>query len=218
MNATIARLRGSTLVLVSLFAASVLAGCGNDPLVFSSGNTIGIKIAVSPSEMQPLKLNVGYDGVDAAIIPTSTDPKRRQLLARSHSCITKDAQSLECADFLMEPDPEPIVDEPNAPAGLPGSIADAPGKGGREKRYDALSVLALFGSEGRGAVSSGVGFSLGKTFATGIAAQNISAGIEAGAAGGKDEAKRCLTTLERVLGAGKVDAATAVSVCGKPAP
>jgi hypothetical protein len=200
------------LATISFCFGMLVTGCANDPLVFSSGNMIGIKIAVSPSETQPLKLSVGYDGVDAAIIPTSTDSERKQLLARSHSCITKDTESKECVNFLPEEDD---ANEQSPDESL-NEATDAPGKGGREIRYDALSVLALFDSNGGGGVSNGVKFSLGKTFATGIAAQNISAGIEAGAAGGHDEQKRCLTELERVVGAGKVDAATAAAVCALP--
>src|SRR5690242_1902087 len=91
------------LAVASICFGVLASGCANDPLVFTSGNMIGIKIAVSPSETQPVKLSVGYDGVDAAIIPTSTDASRKQLLARSHSCITKDVEAKECVDFLSEP-------------------------------------------------------------------------------------------------------------------
>jgi hypothetical protein len=198
-------------------AATVVAlglavtACANDPLIFTSSNTIGIKIAVSPSETQPLKLNVGYDAIDSAIIPTSTDKARDQLLARSHWCITKDEPAKECIDFDPQNRPRTASSTSGAPAASPVLLPD---QGGRVIRYDALSVLALFDSKAQGAAGAGanVGFGLGKTFATGIAAQNISDGL----GGGSDARIRCLAALEHAMGTGKVDSATAQKVCGIP--
>lgn len=93
------------------------------------------------------------------------------------------------------------------------------GKGGRLYQYDALSVLSSFNAEGEGKVGTeaSVGARLGKLFATGVAAQNISDGIqhEMAKEWAPSQAVGCLLTLQKVLGEVKVDAATAVAVCGE---
>lgn len=222
-----------------------LEGCADDPLVFSSGNTLGIKIAVSPSESQPVKLNVGWDNLDSAIVPTSADAKRTPVRASTAGCVTKDEAAKECAssgavvqsnatdnsqvtgtvgqsdtsagDSTLSP-----ADGQNQAAastaarmgatGLP-IVSAMPGKGGQEKRSDALSVLAIFDSSGSGNASAGVGFHLGKTFATGVAAQNLTEGIQVAAAQSATARSQCIAALSEAMGAGKVTPDDITKIC-----
>lgn len=93
------------------------------------------------------------------------------------------------------------------------------GKGGRLYQYDSLSVLSSFNAEGeaKAGTEASVGARLGKLFATGVAAQNISDGIqhEMAKEWAPGQAASCLLMLQKVLGEAKVDAATAVAVCGE---
>ncbi len=208
---------------VAMLAMMTIAGCVKDPLIFNSATTVGIKIAVSPSESQPLKLQVGFDQVDSAIVPTSTEAGAPQILSRDDGCVTKDEKSIECGDLTVtitrpspssssEPGPEPSP-------GLHDITELPPGKGGKRIRSDALSVLSNFSTTGKaksGGGSAEAGFTIGKLFATGLAAQNISEGIGEGLSQQQDAQKRCLMALQNALGEGKVDKDTAVKVCGAP--
>ncbi len=100
-------------------------------------------------------------------------------------------------------------------------VGITPGKGGRAYQYDALSVLSSFNADAKGeaGTQAAVGASLGKLFATGVAAQDISDGMQHKMADkwAPSSSVDCLQKLQEVLGAGKVDSATATAVCGTKA-
>lgn len=199
----------------------LLCACDNDPLVFSSGQTAGIKIKVSPNEGSPVSLTVGYDSVDAAIIPTTMDPRRQRIGSdRSRPVINKveavknteallseaDAQSSQRArdafsraKATLEAQPglggaPDLVDVPlsvqrdvaeGVSALSPGSVEWVRAKEFQAKvgqpsdsQEDSLSVISTFNLDARAdAQAKGAGAALGKTFATGIAAQYIGQGL-----------------------------------------
>jgi hypothetical protein len=98
-----------------------------------------------------------------------------------------------------------------------GLSTQGAGKGGRAYQYDAVSELSSFnaGGEGKAGTDTGVSGKLGKLFATGVAAQNISDGIRHDMAKAwAPNAAECLQKLKEAMGEGKVDAATATAVCG----
>lgn len=74
-----------------------------------------------------------------------------------------------------------------------------------EGKTDAYSVFGSFDSDSSVAGSSNSGIKLGKMFSTGVAAQNISQGIQQ---------SRCLAVLKTVV-SGTITADNAEKICGK---
>lgn len=203
----------------------LLGGCQNDPLIFTSTQTYGLKISISTKQDEPVKLVMGYDSNDTTLMPTTMDKNRGRVAAWTGSCITKDDKSLECVNLPLPIGVPPHASADEAREGQPeadiGHVLGTRGgdKGGRAYQYDALSVLSSFDAEGEGKAGTEpvVSAKLGKLFATGVAAQNISSGIQHDMAKAwapnPDSAAACLE-LGKAVAEGKFDAATAGALCG----
>jgi len=240
------------LILLSFV---LLSACENDPLVFSSGTTVGIKVKVSPNESSPVSLAVGYDQVDATLIPTTMDPARQRIASsRSRPVVDKQEaiDNARTARLQLQRNSDPgsqraskafsrVIETLSAqpsPAGDPGLVEvpssvqrdvaeavsalppDSPAKAVASEfqaqvgppgdyQYDSLSVLSTFNLNAEGKAGS-AGAQLGKTFATGVAAQNLSDGL--GKSLVASAASECLKEANRMQG----DAlAAAVAACGR---
>jgi hypothetical protein len=85
--------------LLSLICAFGLAGCANDPLIFASGTTYGLKISASPKQDEPVKFVIGYDQVDATLIPTTMDKSRERIMSINDECDAGDGSDA-CQDIV----------------------------------------------------------------------------------------------------------------------
>lgn len=217
-----------------------LSGCAwfqDDPLVFNATQTYGIKIAITAKQDDPVKLVMGYDSVDSTIIPTTmakkrtwdangklTSEERARIYAATMECRLSDPNSSACAD--SPPPSAPAMGAevtPDSATGATGSPGEAPApnsalppevQSGRGTQHDSLSVLSSFNAkaDGQAGTSPSVGASLGKMFATGVAAQNVSQGVERQMSGGN---AACVVTLVNIFGKDKVTPEFATSICGK---
>lgn len=220
--------------------AWMLGGCANQPLVFSSGVVFGVNIAVNGSSTNPIDLTVGYKQLDATVLPVEAEASLKPIRACSNSAAGSEPNSA-CADSPAQPQSANAA----APAAtkiqyrLPGMVKAftvqslEPGDYSDQANSssDALSVYSNFSaSAGASAgANAAANVGLGKVFATGIAAQNLSDGQKLSLIDTALSPAQCLQNLANVLNAGaKTAAATEamVTVCkpavpdntGKPAP
>ncbi|MCC6915424.1 MAG: hypothetical protein IT566_17130 [Rhodospirillaceae bacterium] len=142
----------------------VLSACSDTALVFASRQTFGVNISASTSN-QPVSLVLGYEGNDGTVIPTAVAEDSKLVTSESVYCPAMDTEALKkCLDARNKD---------------PGGVNALASSNGALLQTDALSVFSTFNGDGstRGeANGAAVGASLGKVFATGIAAQKMSAG------------------------------------------
>jgi len=184
---------GKLFVKAVFFGLVVLmAGCANkDPLLFVSKQTVGVEISTPSTTDQAIGLVLGYKSLDAAYVPVVQvyESNDRAINVVSSSNLKKDeqpgisllsavndtkqrmyknAEKLGSAGTDEKPsiaadiriDAEVLENLIKAQSMMPG-------------QRDAFSVFSSFDSKGSAGTGS-LGFGLGKIFATGIAAQNIS--------------------------------------------
>jgi len=97
---------------------------------------------------------------------------------------------------------------------------NAGGVGERDQSMvDSLSIFSSFNSEAKGAVSNGAGIALGKVFATGVAAQQLTEGqnyfLQYQGQAAVYSSAQCIANLTLAMGAGKVQTAD-LKVCESP--
>lgn len=246
----------------------LVAGCGEQPLLFDSVNMVGVDISVSGTSSNPLTLSLGYKSNDATMVPVSlidkngayhpirgcytaavgggqagscvqpsdgadTNKGGQGNAARTGFTIKRDdlqprliraaAGPKITEKALPVPPPATIMVAPPAPAKTlvlpvvtPGD--QSPGSGGAqtESMNDSLSVFSSFNATASASASAGADVGLGKVFATGIAAQQLTEGqnylLQYKGQSLVYSAALCLANLAKAMGDGKAQS-TDVQVC-----
>lgn len=141
------------------FIALAVAGCATDipknmPLIFGESITVGIGIGATAAD-QGASVTVGFKSHDVAIIPVVAYDKDGNPV-HLHATVTETTGDKAAAQAQKSK---------NKAAGDPGSTTT---------NTDSYSVLGQFSTTADG---SGRRVGLGKFFATGTAAQQLSAGF-----------------------------------------
>jgi hypothetical protein len=224
----------TALALMTLLAGAVMA-CSDmqQPLVFVSENSVGIDIGVSPAETQTVKLNLGYKGRDTSFVPVTVMDKTGQYhpVRGCYRAIAGDEPISNCELKDLAPNVpgtkpaearaavrgQPDVDRNAAfrirPVLAPNSGDDVQPKGldvtkseARQSMIDSLSVFSSFNTDARAGTQTDVG--LGKVFATGIAAQQLTEGqnyyLQYKGQALRYAVTECLNALVKAKGEGKV--------------
>jgi hypothetical protein len=207
-----------------------LPACSQEPLIFASTNTYG--------DNQPLAFNVGYKSRGASIVPTTTLDRA----GTSHEVRGCFEQALGSGATTACAGQDGTSGQSGAPKSaansdaseLPTTARVVPAKAtrlmpitnfslprsstGSESMRDSLSVFSSFdsgASVGQTTGTSGgaqIGFSLGKVFATGIAAQQLTEGQNYFLQNAATTS--CLSQLANAMGSGKVTEAAAKICAG----
>lgn len=217
----------SMLVLAALSAAAV-SGCqrsvANRSLIFFTGTTMGVEVAVNPSDATgPMRLVVGYKRAEGVLDPVY-DPEGVEAAAKKKTTKTEKAEpsnqisvSTRTADTVYRPLSRDLGDTDHSSGGtaaaVPITITETeepvPDKNGAiapTKRYlpEAYSVIAKFSGEGGAGVNSRADakLSIAQWFATGHAADLLAnaPGIAGAVTGNAEIAKEA--AKQRALGRG----------------
>lgn len=182
------------LCVLSLF----MAGCSNSlldrSLVFSTGTTFGVEVAVSPAETQsPAKIIIGYKRFESVLNPVFYD---HRAAPRGGNDKTTTATNISPPATVPASQPNvQTVQTATAPADqlIDNPPANAIAKVNDYYRTNAYSVIAKFkGDANAGAGSNANGkLSVAQWFATGVAAETLAKqpGIAGAVSGSADIAE-----------------------------
>lgn len=168
----------------TLCAAAVLtAGCASTKqagLIYSSAISMGVGMDVKPGDAAaPLSINIGFKTLDVAYVPVAVmepkgqDKENVEKIWASHS--HNSGQSKECLQARQRATQRTSPDTGPAPAAT-AAASDAEIVAACDLKIDAMSVYGQFNGD---AAAKGndrsAGLMVGRVFATGVAAQNVSA-------------------------------------------
>lgn len=145
---------------LAILGPVLLSGCAQSTLLFASGTTVGVKIGTTAQQVPVIQ--VGYDQLDAVILPLAMDRKRHT-----------GTQNSICGYLYENPIPPDIKTGDLVKSCKFESI-------GSDKSRDSYSVYSNFSAKigantAMANKSANVDITLGKYFATGMAAERLAA-------------------------------------------
>jgi len=210
-----------SLCAFSLFA---LSACANQPLLFTSANSLGVSVSVSGASTNPIDVSLGYKDVDATLVPVASFDKGGTPYAiRGCYGFGSDNQPApQCANNDFKPTPNlkstsalstsadaigSAMLTPVSSQAIVGGLGVTQLQKQQETMSDALSVFSSFDTKTNAESKIGAEIGLGKVFATGIAAQQLTEGqniyIQNKGAALSGPVAECLRNLTTALGPGK---------------
>ena len=167
----------SKLLVVTTIAVGTLAGCQSLPqagLIYSSTINAGVGLKISAADaVAPVDISIGFKTADVAYVPVAVTEERKdgrssvEKIWATHS--NSNGQVTECIDAKAK-----LLPAGKKFAELPAVDKEALESACDYKR-DALSVYGQFNGNGTASGSDkSAGLLVGRVFATGVAAQNVS--------------------------------------------
>ena len=191
-------------ILILIIAISV-AGCTtphNDVLVFGTNTSLGVDVGVQPETGSAPQITIGYKRQEAVYMPLTINARDS-----AFACKTWNSKESRCEKFhqLTGDAKELIAKIKYTGTGEPWTQNSFDTTGGGA---DAYSVFASFGGSVSGK-SSEASMALAQFFATGIAAQRLSASSQVtsliSTASAKEQELRRIAELENALGVANVE-------------
>lgn len=180
-------------MVVNSVLALALTGCASTqaPLIYVSKQTLGVEIGGGAQGAGSASLVLGFRNTDAAFVPTTASNKDGTKVGRIRGCYNAghnvgrigdcDKQESLFSETNQQQDKATVkhggkADCTNAVLCKALDPGDS-GNGGNQSQSvsDSLSVYGSFDSGTK--ASNDTGVSLGKVFATGVAAQHLTEGI-----------------------------------------
>lgn len=185
-------------------AALFLSGCANQPLLFTSGVTVGVDIGINGASTNPVNLTVGYKQLDGTLVPVTAVGANNAVYpirgcngsaagsesapgcAPSNSGPQANARDphLGAAGLTLQPpaangmQSASLRQPASAPLvlGSPPPLPPGDTRNQVDSSVDSLSVYSSFDADVNAGTgtSANAGVVFGKVFATGVAAQNLS--------------------------------------------
>lgn len=168
-------------------AAALTAGCASTKqagLTYSSAVSMGLGMEVKTADpTAPVSISIGFKTLDVAYVPVAVmepkglDKENVEKIWASHSQHAGDASSCFAALQRKAMKREPLAtDDASKAAAL--TTQDLPAE--CDAKRDAMSVFGQFNGDASAKGNDrSAGLLVGRVFATGIAAQNVSAAAQA---------------------------------------
>lgn len=222
-------MRAAAALALSGAAVATLSACApnqEQPLIFVSRDKFGLSIDTQPAPTGEVGVTIGYESDDFSLVPISVVTTSGESLHPIRGCYSAARGGGDASCDIKLVNVQPTVQGGDlVPQALPQPSAGAGGTNGgaKEKQamHDSLSVFSSFNADGGVKDKGDVTFGLGKLFATGVAAQQLTEGQNyylqsKGKAEYAAAVSVCLTALKAA--AGGTLTADQMQVCtGEPA-
>lgn len=189
------------IIVLSSLSLGACASSEATPLIYVSAQRVGVGLAAGTAETPGAEISIGYKGIDAAYVPVAMVREcsgQEQVAEQGGDYYSNDCRRIvQISGRYDSRDSVERINNSQSQRSDSSALADETGN--NEGRGDALSVFGSFSGQvdSRAGVESSVSLNLGKTFATGVAAQGFSERVgDAAIVAARSE---CLANLAEAL-------------------